>query len=133
MAEPKDPSSCCGGSNVLLYACSGAANVAEAADRACRRLSAEGDGSMFCLAGLGAGIEGMVQAAKDADLNVVVDGCQMDCGRKVFEERGVGNFVQIRVTDLDIEKVKGTPATEEQVAVVVKRVREKLAEVNEAR
>ncbi len=74
-------SGCCGGTekkNVLLYACSGGANVAEVADRAAREVMFAGCGAMFCLAGLGAGIEGMVQTARDADLNVVIDGCPMD-------------------------------------------------------
>jgi uncharacterized metal-binding protein len=47
-------SECCGPqTNVLLYACSGGANVAEVADRAARQLMSEGLGTMFCLAGLG--------------------------------------------------------------------------------
>ncbi|GAH74214.1 unnamed protein product, partial [marine sediment metagenome] len=57
---------CCrSGKTVLIYACSGGANVAEVADRAARELSSAGKGAMFCLAGLGADIQGMVQTAKD--------------------------------------------------------------------
>jgi uncharacterized metal-binding protein len=123
MAELSEQARRRGGRSVLLYACSGAANVAEAADRACRTLMREGSGSMFCLAGLGAGIGGMIQTAKDAELNVVVDGCDMDCGRKILDRCGARNYVQIKVTDLDIEKAKDKAATEEEVAVVVNRVR----------
>ncbi|HET6430099.1 MAG TPA: putative zinc-binding protein [Phycisphaerae bacterium] len=120
---------CCGeGRTVLLYACSGGANVAEAADRAARALMADGCGTMFCLAGLGAGIDGMIQTARDADLNVVIDGCGMDCARKVFDGRGLTNYVQVKVTDLGIEKVKGVRATDEQVEVVAVRVKEAMAE-----
>ena len=44
----------CGeGRQVLLYACSGGANVAEVADKAARELMFAGQGTMFCLAGLG--------------------------------------------------------------------------------
>ena len=121
-------SDCCGGDKgkktVLFYACSGGANVAEAADRAARQLMVDGRGSMFCLAGLGAGIEGMVQTARDADLNVVIDGCPMDCAKKIFDNCGLTNYVQIKVTDLGIEKVKGSAATNEQVARTVEKVRE---------
>ena len=113
---------------VLLYACSGGANVAEISDRAARELMFAGQGSMFCLAGLGANIEGMVQTAKDADLNLVIDGCQMDCAKKIFENCGLTNYTQIKVTDLGIEKVKGVRATDEQVAKVVVRAREVLTE-----
>ena len=127
--KPKQ-ADCCGGSEkktVLLYACSGGANVAEIADRAARELMFAGCGSMFCLAGIGAGIQGMVQKAKDADVNVVIDGCPVDCAKKIFDNAGVTNYQYIRVTDLGIEKVKGVRATDEQVAAAVAKVREVLA------
>jgi uncharacterized metal-binding protein len=120
---------CCGGNaarNVLLYACSGAANVAEVADRAARELTCEGLGKMFCLAGLGAEIQGMVQTARDADLNVVIDGCPVDCAKSIFEKLGLTNYVQVQVTDQGIEKAKGVRATDEQVAKVSAKVKEVL-------
>lgn len=109
---------------VLLYACSGGANVAEAADQACRQTMYDGLGSMFCLAGLGADIDGMIQTARAADVNLVVDGCAMDCARKVFERLGVTNFTPLRVTDWGIEKQKGIAATEEQIALATTKLKE---------
>jgi uncharacterized metal-binding protein len=114
--------------NVLLYACSGGANVAEISDRVARELMFDGCGKMFCLAGLGAEIQGMVQTAKDADLNVVIDGCPMDCAKKIFDKVGVTNYKQIRVTDLGIEKVKGVRCTDEQVQQVADVARRAVAE-----
>jgi len=127
--KPKSGSSgCCSGSGnkrtVLLYACSGGSNVGEISDLAARELMFAGDGAMFCLAGIGAGIQGMVQTAKDADLNVVIDGCQIDCAKEIFEKAGITNYVQIKVTDLGIEKVKGVRAKPQQVKVVVKKAKE---------
>ncbi len=122
---------CCGNANgqrtVLLYACSGGANVAEAADQACRAVMYDGCGTMFCLAGLGAEIQGMVQTAKDADLNVIVDGCDLDCAKKIFDKLGLSNYTQIKVTDLGIEKVKGVAATPEQIATVKEQLSKALA------
>ncbi len=121
--------SCCGSDKkktVLLYACSGGANVAEIADKAARELMFSGEGAMFCLAGLGAGIAGMIQTAKDADANMVIDGCPMDCAKKVFEKAGITNFAYVKVTDLGIEKVKGIRCTQEQVDTVVAKCREVL-------
>ena len=112
---------------VLIYACSGGANVAEISDRAARELMFDGQGTMFCLAGLGADIQGMVLTARDADLNLVIDGCPMDCAKNIFDRHGLTNYKQIRVTDLDIEKVKGVRATDEQVEVVVKKAGETIA------
>jgi uncharacterized metal-binding protein len=86
-----------------------------------------GCGSMFCLAGIGAGIQGMVQTAKDADVNVVIDGCPMDCAKKVFDRHGIANYKQVKVTDLGIEKVKGVRCTQAQVDKVVAKAAEVLA------
>ncbi len=110
--------------SVLVFACSGGANVAEIADRAAREMMFCGKGSMFCLAGVGAGIGGMVQTARDADLNVVIDGCPVDCAKKVFDNAGLSNYRHVRVTDLGIEKVKGVRAADEQVAAVVSNLHE---------
>jgi len=112
---------------VLFYSCSGGANVAEVADRAARELMFDGCGPMFCLAGLGAEIQEMIQTAKDADLNLVIDGCAMDCAKKIFDRAGVTNYRQFKVTDLGIEKQKGVRATDEQVVAAVAKAKEVLA------
>lgn len=122
--------SCCGGGDgktVLFYACSGGANVGEVADRAARELMVAGEGTMFCLAGLGGDIQGMVQTARDADVNLVIDGCAMDCAKKIFDRHAVANYRQIKVTDLGIEKVKGIRCTQEQVETVMAKAREMLS------
>ncbi len=122
------PSCCCGSQKkVLLYACSGAANVAEIADHAARQLTAEKLGSMFCLAGLGAEIPNMVQTAKDADLNLVLDGCPMNCARRIFERLHLTNMKVVRVTDHGIEKAKGVKITDEQVQRIVAEAKQALA------
>jgi uncharacterized metal-binding protein len=127
----KAEAACCGAGKtkmVLLYACSGGANVAEIADRAARQLTREGCGTMFCLAGLGADIAAMVQTARDADLNLLLDGCPMDCAKKTFDRHGVRNYIQIKVTDLGIEKAKGVPVKVEQVDKTVSEARRVLTE-----
>jgi len=121
--KPKkaESSSCCGGGGktVLLYACSGGANVGEIADKAARELMFAGQATMFCLAGLGGNIQGMVQTARDADVNLVIDGCPMECAKKTFDRHGITNYRHIKVTDWGIQKVKGVRCTDEQVDKVV--------------
>ena len=66
-----DKQCACGTAPKLIFPCSGAADVGEIADRAARRLSKEGAGKMYCLAGVGGHIEDMllnVQAAGDFGL-----------------------------------------------------------------
>ena len=102
--------------------------MAEISDLAARKLMKEGTGKMFCLAGLGAEIPGMVQAARDADMNLVIDGCPMDCAKKIFDKSGVTNYKQIKVTDLGIEKKSGAEVSAEQVDRVVENARQTLGE-----
>jgi uncharacterized metal-binding protein len=113
---------------VLIYACSGGANVAEISDKAARELMFAGCGTMFCLAGLGADVPGMVQTARDADVNLLIDGCPIQCAKKTFDRHGIANYRHIKVTDLGIEKVKGVRCTEGQVNVVVAKAKETLAD-----
>lgn len=112
---------------ILLYACSGAANVAEAADRAARQLMFAGVGNMACLAGIAAEIPAMVKAARDADLNVILEGCPTDCAKKIFDRAGLTNYVHVRVTDLGFKKIKGVRATDGQVSLLVARAKEVIA------
>lgn len=116
-----------GKKTVMLFACSGGSNVAEVSDRAARELMFAGKGQMFCLAGLGAGIPDMIQKAKDADLNIIIDGCPVDCAKKIFDQHGLTNYVQVKVTDLGIEKAKGVRCTQDQVNKVTSRIKEILA------
>ena len=113
--------------NVLFYACSGGANVAEVADRAARELMFSGEGSVFCLAGIGAKIPQMVETAKNADLNVIIEGCPLDCAKKIFDQAGLTNYIQVKVTDLGIEKKKGIRATDEQIERTIQATRQAVA------
>ncbi len=113
-------SGCCGAGGsrtVLIYACSGGANVGEVTDQAARELMYAGAGTMFCLAGLGGDIEGMLATARSADVNLVLDGCPLECAKKVFDRHGLPHQY-LRVTDLGIAKTKGVRATPEQIKTV---------------
>ena len=83
-------SDCCGnGSKTLIMACAGAADVGFISDRVARMLSVAGTGSVYCLAGIGADMDGFVKGAKDSRRNVVIDGCPVKCGRKIMEKHGI--------------------------------------------
>ena len=42
----------------------------------------EGLGTIYCLAGIGAHIPGMVESTRSADRVLVIDGCSVACGKK---------------------------------------------------
>ena len=120
---------CCnsGKKTVMVYPCSGGANVGEVADRAARQLMYDGDAAMFCIAGVGGKIGGMVDTAKGADMSLVIDGCNMDCSKACMDNAGLADYIHLRVTDLGIEKAKPKAATDDEVTMVVARAKEMLA------
>ncbi len=96
---------CCA-APTLIFACSGAADVGAIADRAARKLTADGAGKMYCLAGIGGRVPGIL---------------------KTTEEAGFTEFEHLKVTDLGLEKGK-SPATDENVATVAQAMLLKLGD-----
>ena len=114
----------CGGDQNLrlLYACSGAADVGQVADLVARRLDDEEWGGMSCLSGIGADLSGFIESAREAD-NIIIDGCPVGCGRKMFEARGLP-FTEIVITQQGLVKgsAPATPEVVERMAETVKTV-----------
>ena len=76
---------------VLMYSCSGCADLGEVADRATRILNRNGFAKMTCLAGVGAGLSGFVESAKGADRVIAVDGCPVACAQTSLKKAGAKN------------------------------------------
>ena len=105
-----DKSSCgCGGTVKLIFPCSGASDTGEIADRAARNLSTEGTGRMYCLAGIGGRISGILATTRAACRVLAIDGCPVDCAKKTLEEAGFSGFRHLRITDLGMEKGETSP------------------------
>ncbi|HUS71594.1 MAG TPA: putative zinc-binding protein [Sedimentisphaerales bacterium] len=116
-------SECCSGGPRLIFACSGAADVGEIADRAARELTKNGVGKMFCLAGVGGRIAGIMKKTGEASDILAIDGCDLDCTKNCLEQAGFTRFEHLRITDLGMEKGQ-TPATEENIVKVVAKSKE---------
>jgi uncharacterized metal-binding protein len=110
----------------LVFACSGAADVGKISDQAARALTAAGVGKMFCLAGIGGRVSGILATTQAAADILAIDGCNLDCARKTLEQAGIAEFQHLRLTDLGMEK-GSTPPTDEAVAKVVARAKSRLA------
>ena len=113
----------CSGGPKLIFACSGAADVGEISDKAARKLSRDGAGAMFCLAGLGGKVEPIMKKTASASKILAIDGCNLDCVKLCLQEAGFNEFEHLRVTDLGMEKGK-SPATEENIEKVNTKARE---------
>lgn len=104
----------------LIFSCSGAADVGELADRAGRVLNRSGQGKMFCLAGIGGRVSGILKTTESAVSILAIDGCPLDCAKKSLEEAGFKKVNHLRLSDLGFEKGK-TVVDEAAVAVVTKK------------
>lgn len=105
------------GPPALVYACSGAADTGEIADRAARKLDAENKAWMSCLAGIGGRVSGLMVNAAAAPALLAIDGCPQDCAKKTLELAGFTDIRHVRVTDLGFRKGQ-TPAGEAAIRAV---------------
>ncbi len=114
---------CCGtSSQVMILACSGGSNVGQIANQAAVELTREGRGKMFCLVGIGGGLSGFVRSAKDVSQMVLVDGCEVCCGKKALEREGVPVRNHLILTELGIAKNKNFALPAEDIARVKQEI-----------
>ena len=116
MSEKK--SELCAGGPKLIFACSGAADVGEISDLAARKMTKNGQGKMFCMAGIGGRIKGIMDTTKGASKVLAIDGCSLDCVKNCLELAGIAGFEHLRVTDMGMEKGK-TGINNQNIDVVV--------------
>jgi uncharacterized metal-binding protein len=126
MKGDKNENVCCA-APTLIFACSKAADVGAIADRAARKLTADGAGKMYCLAGIGGRVAGILKTTEEAEKILAIDGCPLDCTKLSLEEAGFTEFEHMRVTDLGLEK-GNSPATDENIATVLQAALIKLGD-----
>jgi uncharacterized metal-binding protein len=108
----------------VFYACSGASNVGEIADKTARKLRSTGVGLMSCLSGVGANLPNYIEIAKNADFALVIDGCPVKCGQTIFRRAGLdGKFFEL--SNFGLEKGK-TQITDQVIEETAKKIKEQL-------
>jgi len=107
----------CSGGPKLIFACSGAADVGAIADQAARKMTKEAVGKMFCTAGIGGGISGIMKTTEAASEILAIDGCPLNCVKSSLERAGFTNFRHLQLADIGLEKCN-SPVTEENIAKV---------------
>jgi uncharacterized metal-binding protein len=121
MEPKKDACACdCQSTVKLIFPCSGASDVGEIADRAARQLTREGIGKMYCLAGIGGKVSGIIESTRSAATILAIDGCPVACAKKTLEREGFNNYQYIMVTQAGMEKGK-SPATPERITVITEK------------
>lgn len=122
-------SQCCGQDDVLLFACSGGSNVGQIANDAAKALDQLGQGSMYCMVGVGAQLPNFIERCKQEGTTIVtIDGCSVACAKKALENVGINSDVYVVVTDLGIQKGHHFDIPKEQVAEVADATAKALAE-----
>jgi len=105
----------CSAAPKLIFACSGAADVGAVADRAARKLTQDGVGKMFCLAGVGGRVPGIMKSTEAAAAILAIDGCPLNCAKNTLEQAGFTKFRHLQLAELGMEKGQ-TPVSEENIA-----------------
>ena len=127
--EEKKLSGTCGseGKTRIIYSCSGiGSNVGQLANAAASRLTLEGFGGGSCLAGVGGGIEKLVDIGKAADERIVIDGCPVACGKKNMDDKGLSIDRYLLITELGIIKTPGPTFNKNDLQTVIDAFRKPL-------
>ncbi|MEM2870104.1 MAG: putative zinc-binding protein [Thermoplasmata archaeon] len=118
----------CEASETLIFPCSGASNVGQIANEAALRLREAGKGNMYCTAGIGGHVKGLVDGARSAKLLVGIDGCGVGCVKKCLEGEGLSPGVYMVISD-ELKVKKGYVRPEERdVAEAVRLLTSRLRE-----
>ena len=94
----------CEPSEILIFPCSGGSNVGQIANQAGVKLTQSGLGNIFCLAGIGGHVSGMIESTKAGKVIVAIDGCPVQCAKKTLEHAGFKIDEYLEVMELGIEK-----------------------------
>jgi uncharacterized metal-binding protein len=81
---------------------------------------------MFCTAGLGGRISGILKTTEAAKGVLAIDGCPLNCVKSSLEQAGFTTFQHLQLADLGLEKCK-SPVTEESINKVMVRAAEMIA------
>ena len=116
MEENKTSCSCNEIAEKVVMSCSGQSDVGELTDLVARKLKKNKDRTMKCLAQVAIDNKALIESLKSSNL-LILDGCPVDCAKKIAEKAGLSGFAYIRMTDLGYKKNQ-TSINEETVNAV---------------
>lgn len=94
----------CEPAEILIFPCSGGSNVGQIANQVGVKLTQDGMGKFFCLAGIGGHVSGMIESTKAGKVIVAIDGCPVACAKKTLEHAGFHIDEYVEITSMGIEK-----------------------------
>ena len=105
----------------LILGCSGGFNVGQIANNVMIEMDKKGTGNAYCLSGAGADLSGFVESAR-AGRTILIDGCPVGCGKKIFERQGITPTRYLVITELGIEKKHDFRALAEETGQAVEQI-----------
>jgi uncharacterized metal-binding protein len=115
----------CASGDLLFLACAGGSNVGQISNRVAVELAKEGRGRLFCLAGIGAHLDTMILAAKERRL-VAIDGCPVQCAKKILDHAGLEAALSVVVTEAGIDKTHSLDVDAADCAKAAEKIKEAL-------
>ena len=106
----------------IVLACSGGSDLGELSDKVARKFRNTGVYNMKCLAMVAADSKELIESIKSTE-TLVIDGCPVDCGKKIMSGAKLTNYKYIRLTDLGFIKGK-TPVTEGSISKIYNQILE---------
>ena len=117
----------CKAEEIIFLPCSGGSNCGQITNYVAVKLDEEGVGRIYCLAGIGAHVDGMVETARGVKRIVALDGCQVACAKKTIEHAGLKVTDWICVTEESVEKNHQFKLVPEEINLIARRTIESLA------
>jgi uncharacterized metal-binding protein len=110
----------CNSAPKFVFPCSGASDVGGLSDQAARQMTQGGTGKMYCLAGIGGRVDGIMANTRVAARVLVIDGCPQECARKTMELAGFKDFQHLKLAEMGFKKGE-TPLTPARIREVADR------------
>jgi uncharacterized metal-binding protein len=115
------PSCSCGANEPkrIIFPCAGQANVGQLTNLAAVQLTEEGYGNIACASLLAIGTESLIANALNADEVVILDGCPMNCAKKIAGTQGIATGQYLVMTELGITKGPSKSYTDDDIEKIV--------------
>jgi uncharacterized metal-binding protein len=118
----------CQPNEILVFVCSGSSNVGQIANLAALQLTQKGAGRMFCLAGIGGHVSGMIESTKAGKMIVGIDGCPVACAKKILEHAGFNVDEYLQITEMGIEKNHGFDYPQSEIDKVANHLKGRISQ-----
>ena len=118
----------CEPDEILVFACSGSSNVGQIANLAGLKLTQDKVGRMYCLAGIGGHVSGMIESTKASKMIVAIDGCPVACAQKILEHAGFKADEYVQVTEIGIEKNHGFDYPQSDIDKVADHLKNRISQ-----